>query len=71
MLCEFFLAIGQRKHGEPLKMNWPAVVGSRGRCKVGIRTWTGNDGSDKQNNEIKKFLEPSDTPATSFTPGNF
>lgn len=68
MLCEFFLAIGQRKHGEPLKMNWPSVPGSRGRCKIGVRTWKGKDGGDMQSNEVKKFLEPVDT---NFTPGKF
>lgn len=69
MLCEFFLAIGQRKHGEPLKMNWPTVPGARGRCKIGIRTWKSrNSGEDMQSNEIKKFLEPIDT---GFTPGKF
>lgn len=69
MLCEFFLALGQRKHGEPLKMNWPAVPGAHGRCKVGVRTWKNTKtGEDMQSNEIKKFLEPVDT---SFTPGKF
>ena len=52
MLCAFFAGIGQRKKGERLKMNWSTVVGSRGRCKVGIKTY-----NDKQYNEIKKFYE--------------
>ncbi|MEG1823070.1 MAG: DUF669 domain-containing protein, partial [Clostridiales bacterium] len=30
ILCAFFEAIGQRKHGESLKMNWGTVVGSKG-----------------------------------------
>lgn len=58
MLCAFFAGIGQRKKGERLKMNWNTVVGSRGRCKVGIKTY-----NDKQYNEIKKFYEPA--PSTS------
>lgn len=58
ILCAFFTAIGQRKHGEKLNMNWNMVPGSKGRCKVGIRTWTGNDGESKQSNQIKKFYEP-------------
>lgn len=60
MLCAFFTAIGHRKHGEKISMNWNAVPGSRGRCKVKIRTWKGNDGEDKQNNEIAKFYEPAE-----------
>lgn len=58
ILCAFFTAIGQRKHGEKLIMNWNMVPGSKGRCKVGIRTWTGSDGEPKQSNQIKKFYEP-------------
>lgn len=33
-LCQFFKAIGDRKSGEPLRMNWGAVIGKRGRCKI-------------------------------------
>lgn len=33
-LCQFFLSIGDRKHGEPLAMNWRSVVGKRGRVKI-------------------------------------
>lgn len=75
MLCAFFAAIGMRKKGERLKMNWNAVPGSRGRAKVGIRTY-----NDKQYNEIKHFYEyePGRQPAaaaqprqTSFETGKF
>ena len=59
-LCQFFTAIGHRKHGETLRMNWNAVKGAKGRCKVGIRKWTGNDGKEHENNEIIAFLEPSE-----------
>lgn len=67
MLCAFFTAIGARKHGEKLVMDWNSVLGARGRCKVGIRTWTGNDGTERQSNEIKKFYEPESAPAASAT----
>ena len=59
-LCQFFTAIGHRRHGETLRMNWNAVKGAKGRCKVGIRKWTGNDGKEHENNEIIAFLEPSE-----------
>ena len=76
ILCAFFTSIGQRKHGETLRPNWQAVVGSTGRCKVGIRDWVGNDGQKRQSNEITRFLEPTGTQqpapaATGWTPGNF
>lgn len=73
MLCEFFTAIGQRRHGEPLRMNWQTVPGSTGRCKVGVRKWTGRDGSERESNEILRFYEPAAkaAPQQSFTPGAF
>lgn len=55
MLSAFFGAIGQKKKGEPLKMNWQTIVGARGVCKVGIRTYNGN-----QYNEVKAMLYPED-----------
>lgn len=61
MLCAFFTGIGQRKRGEPLQMNWNAVVGSRGRAKVGIREYDG-----KKFNEIKKFYEPEEKKGFEF-----
>lgn len=58
ILCSFFTAIGQRKKGEKLKMNWNLVVGSKGKLKLGIREYVGDDGQKRQYNEIKKFYEP-------------
>lgn len=54
LLCEFFVSIGQRQHGQRVAMNWNAVTGARGRCKIG--TYIGKDGN--KYNEVKKFLEP-------------
>lgn len=73
LICAFFTAIGQRKHGEAIHPNWGAVLGSTGRCKVGVRNWTSKDGKPMQSNEIEKFLEPTaPTPqASGYTPGKF
>lgn len=68
-LCQFFTAIGHRRHGETLRMNWNAVKGAKGRCKVGIRKWTGNDGKEHENNEITAFLKPSETVAAPQSQG--
>lgn len=72
-LTDFFTAIGYRKRGERLRMNWNIVVGSTGRAKIGIRKYNGND-----YNEVKKFYDPDDSPQmkqapqqTTFTPGAF
>lgn len=74
MLCEFFTAIGQRKHGEKIKMNWSAVPGSKGRCKVVIEPYKGTD-----YNDIKRFYEydaakmtaPTVQPQGAYSPGTF
>ena len=69
LLCAFFTAIGQRKKGEKITMNWNKVIGSRGKAKVGIREYDG-----KQYNEIKKFYEPEDGPQATnkgFQAGRF
>ncbi len=68
MLCAFFSAIGQRQKGEKITMDWNKVPGSSGRCKVGIRKWTGDDGTERSSNEIKKFYEKS---AKEFKEGDF
>ena len=71
LLCQFFIGIGQRKHGEKLTMNWNKVVGSTGRAKVGIRQWTAQDGKELEFNEIVKFYEPGEIPKTTFKAGEF
>jgi hypothetical protein len=65
LLCAFFVGIGQRKRGEKnYRMNWNAIIGARGRAKVGIREYNGN-----KYNEIKKFYEPEESKG--FQPGRF
>jgi hypothetical protein len=76
ILCSFFTAIGQRKHGEKLTMNWNKVVGSKGRCKVVVDKWTNDNGEEKTSNKIVKFYELNDSknnaaPAKKFEPGRF
>lgn len=81
LLCEFFTAIGQRKHGEALKPRWNEVIGSTGTCKVSVRKWTGRDGDQRESNDIKRFYEKghqiqempqaSAAPQTSYKPGSF
>jgi len=71
LLCAFFTGIGQRKHGEKITMNWSKVVGSTGRCKVGVRKWKNDKGEELTFNEIRKFYEPESKPATKFEAGKF
>lgn len=55
-LSRFFESIGQKKEGERIRMNWNMVFGAKGRCKLEVNTFTGNDGKEKQNNQVKTFL---------------
>ena len=54
-------------------MNWNAVIGSRGRCKVGVRHWKNQNGEDMQSNEIKRFYEPVEGQqvGNQWKPGSF
>lgn len=63
MLCSFFNAIGQRQHGQAMKMDWGKVPGAKGRCKLGIRKWTSNDGRPMESNQITRFYEAEAAPA--------
>ena len=59
LLSNFFTSVGLKKKGERLKMNWSLVPGSRGRARIGTRTYEG-----KEFNEIKRFYEPVATAST-------
>lgn len=68
-LCEFFTSIGQRQSGQRVAMNWNAVIGSRGRCKVSKRSFESNkDGKTLWANDIDKFYPPQQTPAHGSLP---
>jgi hypothetical protein len=57
-LCELFISLGMRKHGEPLKLNWD-IVGKTGRAVVMVDKYTNRTtGEEKTSNKIKKYLEP-------------
>lgn len=72
MLCAFFTGIGQRQKGQKVTMNWNAVVGAKGRAKVGIRKWKNDSGEEKTFNEIKRFYEPATAQAQpAYRAGNF
>lgn len=59
MLSAFFGAIGQKKKGEPLKMNWQTVIGAKGYCKVRKRLYNGSE-----YNDVKSMLYPEDVDMT-------
>lgn len=54
-LSQLFLAVGLKKHGEPLRMNWGAVMGKKGKCHVYVDNYKNKNGEDRQSNKIKKL----------------
>lgn len=73
-LSSFFASIGQKKKGEPLKMNWSTVVGSKGRAHIYIDNYKSQkDGSEHKSNKVKKFypIEEAEKPAFNYTEGKF
>lgn len=54
LLSAFFSSIGQKKKGEPLRMNWNAVIGAKGRCQLEHNKYQ-KDGRELVNNQIKRF----------------
>lgn len=56
-LSEFFRAIGQKKHGEPLRPRWNELVGSRGRARFKVRAYTKKDGGEGKVNDVEKFYD--------------
>ena len=76
-LCQFFTSLGLRQHGEKLRMNWAAVAGRSGRCKITKRTYKDRNGVDREANDIDEVLDPAgasaapSAPQGGFTPGAF
>ena len=56
-LASFFRAIGQKKHGERLVMDWNKVVGAQGRARFKPRTYINRDGEERQTNDLDRFYD--------------
>lgn len=54
-LSNFFTAIGQKKEGEAVRMNWNAVFGAKGRCKL-VHNKYKSKGEERVNNQVETFL---------------
>jgi len=68
LISNFFAGIGQKKKGEKLKMNWNAVVGSKGKLKLEINTFKGRDGEERTNNQVQKFYAADESPNNQQAP---
>ena len=55
-ISSFFRAIGQKKHGERLVMDWNNVIGLRGRARFKVREYQ-KDGEIRQTNDVERFYD--------------
>lgn len=69
MLSAFFGAIGQKKHGEPLRMNWNTVIGSKGVARIGKRKGTGQY-ADREYDDVKSMIYADDVDWTKVLNGS-
>ncbi len=61
-LSAFFGAIGQKKKGEPLKMDWSNIIGAEGYARLYIDNYVKKDGTQGQSNKIKYFIYKDEAP---------
>lgn len=67
-LSQFFISIGMKKKGEPLRMNWNMVPGATGTLKLTVNHYTKKDGSQAENNRVSAYLPKE---IKTFVPGKF
>ena len=46
-----------RPEGTTGRCPWANAVGCKGRAEVGVRTWTGDDGKERESNEIRRVMK--------------
>lgn len=56
-ISAFFRCIGQKRHGEKVKMDWSKVYGAKGRAHFKPRPYIGADGTEKKANDIAYFID--------------
>lgn len=57
--ASFFRSIGMRQHDEPVKWRWiDHCDGEKGRARITVNTYTGQDGQERRNNKIDRFYDP-------------
>lgn len=64
-LSQLFLSVGLKRHGEPLRMNWSALPGKQGVCKVVQNKYT-KDGREYVNNRIDKLYAYDEQPTNAI-----
>ena len=55
-MAAFFRSIGQKKHGEKVRMDWNKVIGARGKARFKPREYT-KDGQVRRVNDVDRFYD--------------
>lgn len=58
-ICSFFTAIGLRKHGDQIRMDWKGAVGRHGMAHFKPRSYQKKNGGEGTTNDVDHFIEPS------------
>lgn len=62
-ISSFFRCVGLKKHGEAYRPQWDNLIGMTGLAHFKPRSWTDNNGNERQANDCDKFLDPSEPEA--------
>ena len=65
-IAAFFRSIGQKKRGERLVMDWSKVIGSHGRARIKVVTYTAKDGSKHTINDVDRYYDFDPEKMSSF-----
>ena len=63
MLSAFFIGLGMKEHGKPVRMDWNNIVGKRGYLKLAHREYNGSTYHD-----IRQIIDPEKAPAANTSP---
>ena len=56
-ISAFFRAIGMKKHGERVILDWNKVPGSYGKCHIRPRKYQDKDGNEHEINDVVSFYD--------------
>lgn len=72
---KFFKSVGaipvDTPSGETVRFPWGEVVGMSGRCHVKPRAWTGDDGTERQSNDVTACLLPGEATPTKASSADY
>lgn len=74
-VCEFFKATGlidaSASAEDRVRFPWSRVVGASGRCHLSVRKWRGNDGAERESNDVARFMPRASGMSAASLPKSF